>query len=180
MRLLHCTQKLLKELGNPPLQSIEGVTDTGGLGNWYCNLLRIERKKCLLFTNEKTLYSFLIPNVLKKNIRNIEEEFLINLSLNLQAEGFGLEVINRVMQEHQEIGFAKTASKHVLGSMNQLAFEYEIFIHEKEGLENIKILEINHAINRTILKGIKFLHPIEALREILLGEIPPRYKIGSY
>ena len=140
-----------------------------GLGNWYCNLIRIDRRKCILFTNEKTLYSFLIPNVLKKNITNIVEEFLVNLSFNLQAEGFGLEVINRVTQEYKEIGFAKTASKKVLGAMNQLAFEYEVFIEEKEGLENIKILEMNRDINRTILKGIKFLHPIEALRA-LLGE----------
>lgn len=167
-------------MGNPPLQSIEGVTDTEGLGNWYCNIIRIDRKKCLLFTNEKSLYSFLIPNVLKKNIRNIEEEFLINLSLNLQAEGFSLEVINRVMQEYQEIGFTKTASKKVLGSMNQLAFEYEVLIALEEGLENVKILDVNHTINRTILRGIKFFHPIEALREILLGSRPPRYKIGSY
>jgi hypothetical protein len=74
------------------------------LGNWYCNIIRIDRKKCLLFTNEKTLYSFLLPNVLKKNITNIAEEFLINLSFNLQAEGFGLEVIRTVMQEYKGIG----------------------------------------------------------------------------
>jgi len=166
MRLIHCTQKLLKELGNPPLVTVLPES-TDGLGNWYCNIIRIDRKKCLLFTNEKSLYSFLVPNVLKKNIRNIEEEFLVNLSFNLQAEGFSLEVISRVMGEYQEIGFAKTASKRILGSMNQLAFEYEVLIEMKEGLENIKILEMNHTINRTILRGIKYLHPIEALREML-------------
>jgi hypothetical protein len=168
MRIIHCTQKLLKELGNPSLPNPD-EPNKEGLGNWYANLIRIDRRKCILFTNEKTLYSFLIPNVLKKNITNIVEEFLVNLSFNLQAEGFGLEVINRVTQEYKEIGFAKTASKKVLGAMNQLAFEYEVFIEEKEGLENIKILEMNRDINRTILKGIKFLHPIEALRA-LLGE----------
>ena len=166
MRLIHCTRKLLKELGNPPLVTVLPES-TDGLGNWYCNIIRIDRKKCLLFTNEKSLYSFLVPNVLKKNIRNIEEEFLVNLSFNLQAEGFSLEVISRVMGEYQEIGFAKTASKRILGSMNQLAFEYEVLIEMKEGLENIKILEMNHTINRTILSGIKCLHPIEALREVL-------------
>ena len=167
MRLLHCTQKLLKELGNPPLVDTPAITEV--LGNWYANLTRIDRKKCLLFTNEKTLYSFLVPNVLKKNIRNIEDEFLINLNHNLQAEGFGIEVINRVMKEYTEIGFAKTANKHVLGAMTQLAFEYEVLVQGKEGLENVKILEMNRDINRTILKGIKFLHPIEALRDVLIG-----------
>jgi Domain of unknown function (DUF6933) len=130
-----------------------------GLGNWYANLLRIDRKKCLLFTNEKTLYSFLIPGVEKENLKNIVDEFLMHLNLNLQAEGFGLEVINRVMREYQDIGFAKTTSKHILGAMNQLALEYEVLIEMKEGLENVKVLEMNRDINRTILKGIKYLHP---------------------
>ena len=84
-----------------------------------------------------------------------------------QAKGFGLEVINRVMQEYQEIGFTMTASKKVLGAMNQLAFEFEVLVQGKEGFENVKVLEMNRDINRTILKGIKFLHPIEALRELL-------------
>jgi hypothetical protein len=151
MRIIHCTKKLLKELDAPLVEPDKILQPTEGLGNWYANLLKIDRRKCLLFTNEKTLYSFLIPNVLKKNITNIVEEFLVNLSFNLQAEGFGLEVINRVMQEYKGIGFAKTASKKVLGAMNQLAFEYEVFIEEKEGSENIKILEMNRDINRTIL-----------------------------
>jgi hypothetical protein len=70
MRTLHCTLKLLKELGNPPLQISTPETHEG-LGNWYANLLRIDRRKCLMFTNEKTLYSFLIPRVMKQNLKNL-------------------------------------------------------------------------------------------------------------
>jgi hypothetical protein len=172
MRLIHCTQKLLKELGNPPLQISTPETHEG-LGNWYCNLLRIHPRKCLLLTNEKTLYSFLIPRVLKQNLKNLKNEFLINLNLNLRAEGFSIEVIDKVIKEYREIGFAKTASKNVLGAMNQLAFEYEVLIQDKGGVENVRIFETNRNINRTILKGIKYLHPIEALRALLLGERQP-------
>jgi hypothetical protein len=170
MRIIHCTKKLLKELDFPLVEPDKIPQPTEGLGNWYTNLLRIDKRKCLLFTNEKSLYSFLIPKVLKANLKNIEEEFLINLSYNLQSEGFGLDLINRVMQEYKEIGFTKTVSKKVLGSMNQLAFEYEVLIEQKEGLENINIFEMNREINRTILKGIKYLHPIEALKELFTAE----------
>ena len=168
MRIIHCTQKLLKEIGNPSL--IDIPTDTGGLGNWYTNLIRINRRKCLLFTNEKTLYGFLIPNVKKANLKNIVNEFLVNLSYNLQAAGFGLDIINKVMQEYKEIGFAKTASKKVLGSMTQIAFEYAIRVQMKEGLGNIRILETNRCMNktlRTMLEGKKYFYPIETLREVL-------------
>lgn len=174
MILIHCTAKLLKELGTPLLQTPDTEPNTQALGNWYTNLLRIERRKCILFTNEKTLYSFLIPKVKQENIRNIVDEFLFNLNMNLQAEGFTLDVIHRVMQEYKDIGFAKTASKTVLGAMTQLMFEIEIRIEMKEGLENVKVLEMNKSINRSLMRGSRHLHPIEMLQELLTGGEVPR------
>ena len=167
MRIIHCTKKLLKELDVPLIEPDKIPSPTEGMGNWYANLIRIDRRKCLLFTNEKSLYTFLIPKVLKANLKNIEQEFLINLSYNLQNEGFGLDLINRVMQEYQEVGFAKTSNRQVLGSMNEFAFQYEVLIMQKEGLENIRILELNKHINRTIMGAVKYKHPIEALRQLI-------------
>ena len=180
MTLIHCTQKLLKELGNPPLQSPADKPNKKGLGNWYANLLRIDRKKCILFTNEKTLYSFLIPKVNKEKLKNIIDEFLFNLNMNLQAEGFPLEVITKVMQEYTDIGFAKTASRHVLGSMNELNFHYEYLIIQRyEGIENIRILGVNKEVNRSLMRGSRHLHPIEMLQELLTGVEVPRPRIRS-
>src|SRR4030066_168146 len=165
MRIIHCTRKLLRELDVPLVELDKIPPPTEGIGNWYANLLRIDRRKCLLFTNEKTLYTFLIPKVLKDNLKNIEDEFFINLNYNLQNEGFGLDVINRIMQEYQEIGFAKTMNKSVLGSMNDLAYQYEAQIMGAGGIVNINILQINHIINRTPMSALKYKYPIEALRK---------------
>ena len=167
MRIIHCTQKLLKELDVPIIDPDKTPSDSQGLGNWYANLIKIDRKKCLLFTNEKTLYSFLIPHIKKATLKNIVNEFMITLNFNLQYEGFSLEVISKVMEDYEKIGFAKTASRKVLGSMNELAFQYEVLIMGKEGLGNVKILELNHTINRTIMGAIKYKYPIEALKKVL-------------
>jgi hypothetical protein len=113
------------------------------------------------------LYTFLIPKILKANLKNIEQEFLINLSYNLQNEGFGLDVINRVMQEYREIGFAKTVSKSVLGSMNEFMFQYEVLIQMEGGIDNIRILQVNQKINKTIMGALKYKYPIEALKNLL-------------
>jgi uncharacterized protein DUF6933 len=103
---------------------------------------------------------------------------LLNLNLNLQAEGIPIQVISRVMQEYTDIGFAKTASKQVLGSMNEFAFQYKhVIIDHYGGIENIRILGVNKEINRIIMGGIKYLRPIESLRELLLGERLPRDKM---
>ena len=166
MRIIHCTRKLLKELSVQALEPDKIALYTEGLGNWYANLLRIEKRKCVIFTNERTLYTFLIPKVMKTNLKNIEEEFLISLSYNLQNEGFGLHVINTVMQEYQTIGFAKTMNKSVLGSMTDLVYQYEAQILRAGGIGNIKILQINHIINRTPMSALKYKFPIEALRNV--------------
>jgi len=165
MKIIHCTRKLLKELDVPLVETDMIPQPTEGLGNWYANLLRINRRKCLLFTNEKTLYTFLIPKVLKANLKSIKDEFIIHLNYNLQYEGFGLEMINRVMLEYQEIGFAKSSNRQVLGSMNEFAFEYDYFIRRDGGLEKVRIFEINKEINRTPMGAIKYMYPIKSLRE---------------
>lgn len=175
MTLLHCTAKLLKELKNPPLQNPYTPNPQEGLGNWYANLLRIDRRKCILFTNEKTFYSFMVAGVKKENLTNIFDEFLFHLNLNLQAEGFSLEVINRVLQEYSEMGFAKTASKTVLGAMTQITFEAEYLIIQRyEGIERTPILKVNKNINRSLMRGSRHLHPIEMLQELLTGVEVPR------
>jgi len=166
MRVIHCTKKLLKELDVPLVEPDKIPSNPEGLGNWYANLLRIDRRKCIIFTNEKTLYTFLIPKVLKINLRNIEEEFLIHLSYNLENEGFRLEVINKVMLEYQQIGFAKTINKSVLGSMNDLVHQYEFEIMRQGGVDNIRILPINHTINRTPMGALKYECPMEALKKL--------------
>jgi hypothetical protein len=166
MRFIRCTQKLLKEIGVSPIDVGASSSDLEGLGHWYANVIRLDRKKCLLFTNEKTLYSFLIPGVLKRDLKNIKNEFVSNLIFNLQHEGFGLEVVNRVRDEYKEIDFAKTASKSILGSMNDFALQYEVLLPEA-GIEHVKILHLNQKINKTPMSAIHYDHPIERLKNLL-------------
>jgi len=166
MRIIRCTQRLLKELGISPIDIEASVSESEGLGNWYANIIRLDRKKCLLFTNEKTLYTFLIPGVLKRDLKNIKNEFVSNLIFNLQNEGFGLEVVDRVRDEYKEIDFAKTASKSILGSMNDFALQYEVFLPEA-GIEHVKILHLNQKINKAPMSAINYDHPIERLKNLL-------------
>jgi hypothetical protein len=114
----------------------------------------------------------------KENLKNIVDDFLVNLNFNLQAEGIPIQVISRVMQEYTVIGFAKTVSKQVLGSMNEFTFQYKhVIINHYGGIENIRILGVNKEINRIIMGGINYLKPVESLQELLLGERLPRDKM---
>ena len=91
MRLIHCTQKLFKELAVVPTDPDAAQINPEGLGNWYANLLRFDRRKCVLFTNEKTLYSLLIPGVLKKDLLKIENLFRSHLATTCSTKASALE-----------------------------------------------------------------------------------------
>ncbi len=168
MRLIHCTQKLLKELKVAPIDLVTYTHDSGGLGDWYANLVRIDKRKCVLFTNERTLYSFLIPGVVKSNLMNIKNEFLTHLIFNLQNDGFDSDVIEQVRQEYTDVGFARTVNRAVLGSMIDFTFQYKYLIMVRvEGLANTNILEFNKLVNESPMSYLKYDSPIEALRTLI-------------
>jgi len=166
MAVIHCTQKLLKELGNPPLADTSRESPDV-LASWYANLLRINRRKCVLFTNEKTLYSFLVPNMVKAHFMDLRTVFLTHLSLNLHYEGFGNDATESVRRANKEILFAKTANRSVLGSMNDFAFQCEYYIGSSGGTLNADIMAINSRVNYTPMSYLKYGNPTRALKEIV-------------
>ena len=89
--------------------------------------------------------------------------------MNLQAEGFPLEVINRVMAEYTEIEFVKTSNRQVLGVMNDFTLDYDFQIMRAGGLYKIRVLEINRHMNRTPSSQLKYKFPIDMVQEILGG-----------
>jgi len=134
MQLIRCTKKLQKEMGftKPALATAEPSPTR--LGPWHANLIFIDRRKCVLFTNDKTLFNFIAVDVSRAQIRNFSELFRGWFSCVLADEGFPRPVIEAVMAEHVDIAYANTNSKSVLGSMNDIAFQYEYFVFfPKEG-----------------------------------------------
>ncbi len=75
MLILRCTTKILKEMGVSK-SSLEDVSENNHpLREWYVNLFHFNRKKCLLFTNAATLFSFVVQGVSRNEIRKIESLF---------------------------------------------------------------------------------------------------------
>ncbi|MBI5846891.1 MAG: hypothetical protein HZB31_02925 [Nitrospirae bacterium] len=116
----------------------------------------------------------MIAGVKKENLQNIFDEFLFHLNMNFQAEGFTLELINRVLQEYHELAFAKTANRQVLGVMNDFAYGYEYYIESEGGLDRVRILEANRRTNRTPSSPLKYHFPIDMVWMLLTGEKAPR------
>ena len=166
MQTIHCTQKLLKELGKQGATIPQSESQHGFLGPWHANLIRIERRKCILFTNDLTLYSFLVPEVKKADIIKFRELFLIHLKVNFIKEGFGTEEINKALGEYDEIAVAPTRNRSVLGSMNDFVNQLEFFISRFGGLDRANMLAINMQINRIPMGALKYHYPVEKVYEL--------------
>ena len=161
MQLIRCTQKLLKELGVTPL-ALE--SPRGLLGPWHANLLRVERRKCVLFTNDATLYSLFAPGLRKPQFERLPDVFGQVLFRALRLEDFSQQQIEAVLEEIEELQFAKTNNRSVLGSMNDLAYQLDWIIASLGGLSNCSVDAVHHKLNRIPMSAIKpHVYSVDAL-----------------
>ncbi|MDQ2077941.1 hypothetical protein [Marinimicrobium sp. ABcell2] len=172
MLTLKCTKKVQAYLKLKESDLAEPVEGEEGFGAWYVNQFYVDRRKCLIFMNEKTLLSFFLYGVKKTNTR---KDTFPELCLNgvfqlLKIEGFSGKSISQFMDNSQDFRYMKTTDRKALGNLNDLMFMYEHMILSEGGLEYCDLTEIIRKMNRTPQKNIGWGYSIDKAREIL-GEI---------
>ena len=171
MQILKCTGKLQKVMGLKKKDLATTVQDGSVLGSWHANLIYIDRRKCILFTNDKTLFNFLVPDVGRDQIKDLANIFRDYLSCMLNEEEIPDAVQEKIMHEYNDIEYSKTDSKRVLGSMNDLAYHYKARILDAGGIHSYKIPQIIKDLNRMPMGTIQYNYPIDLLKEVCRGEI---------
>ena len=166
MVYIRCTQKLLKLLGVSPLE-VEADERQEGFGDWYANLIWIEGKKCLLFTSERTLFSFLVPNVRKENLCDLGLVFRTNIKEALHTIKIPMSSIAQFLLALGEIRVGRTQNKSVFGSMNDYAFQYKIYVLQKDGLQNCDIADITRRVNDSPMRAIDYKSGETLIRQYL-------------
>lgn len=167
MQLIRCTAKVQKEMGLETAVLTEDAPKSALLGQWHCNLIYIDRRKCILFANDKTLFNFIVPDVSRAEIRELGEMFKLNLGCVLNAEGFHQDLVAKVLSEYAEIEYGKSNDRRVLGSLNDLAFHYRHWITECGGVRSTEIPAIIQKLNRMPMKRFKeYLWPADEIRKL--------------
>ena len=125
MRFIRTTQKLQKELGIKaaditPVGNNE--MPTKAFQEWYAHVFILDRKKQVIFIEKETLFSFCVPNLTRKDIKErFSEIFEKGLGKALYAEGVSGEVVSKLMEACRgEIIFGKTENRKTIGAMNEL------------------------------------------------------------
>lgn len=165
MQLIRCTAKLLKEMGFKP-EDRQNEAPFSFLGQWHANLIYINRRKTLLFVNDRTLFNFIVPDVSRSQIRELPEQFRLMLSCVLAEEEVPEGVRQRILSEYKEIGLAKSSDRSVLGSSNDIALHYKYRILDAGGIHGWQVPGIIRELNRMPLQAIKYKFPIEELAHL--------------
>ena len=161
--IIRCTQKLLKELRIKPAEP-EVVND---VGNWHANLLRIERRKCVIFTHDKTLFTLFVAGLKRPDFDRIDHVFGQKLFRAMRLFEFDQVQIERMLDWSQHNTYTKTNNRSVIGSMNDMAYHVEHRIYADGGLARANLDELLMGINQIPFKAIGFNYPKDRLREML-------------
>lgn len=167
MALIRCTAKLIKEMGLKSSDLVENQPKSPVLGQWHANLISINRRKSVLFVNDRVLVNFIVPDVPRAQIKKLDVMFRGTFQCILSDEGFAPGVVTKIMGEYSKIGFAKSNSRNVLGSMNDLALHYETSIRESGGPHSAEVPRIIARLNRMPMKSTSgYIFPIKELTKL--------------
>lgn len=161
MLILRCTAKLRKEMGLNETGLYDGENPESPLDIWFANLLRISRRKCVLFTHAESLFSFLTFNASKARLKNLDSVFREGLNEAMNLEGFDPNVISQLMGDYEDARCARTDSRKVLGSMNDLASLYKYHIMNAGGAEYIDLPAMIIKLNRVPFSPLEGCYAIE-------------------
>jgi hypothetical protein len=161
--ILRCTRKLLTVLG----PAVAGPAPVPDPGDWYANLVRFDRRTCLLLTHSATLFTIFEADVTASGLRATRQLVTGLIGRELRREELPAGTFGDLGQ--QEVLLAKTADRGVLGGMNDMAFRCELVIADAGGLARTDLAELKRSLRRTINSARGYCPPIELTARRLDG-----------
>jgi hypothetical protein len=150
------------------LQDFVGVKENGTpegeekIHLWHGNIFMIGRKKCLLLVHNESYYSVFIYGVTKKDVKNLPSIVKKYLTELLRKDDFTLSQIVKFIQTVDEIIYAKTSNKKVMGVMNNMILTLKYYNMTEDELT------LAYRLNNTPYHNDKnYFNSIEVLRDLL-------------
>ena len=168
MLYIHATAKLAKAI-RTKLEPCP-VDDTPWIEHWYANTIALtETDSAILMTNAVTLYSFVIPFPHDGvPFFAIVEQFRKKLRHAIADQGASSKKTNAIIPDLDQYVICKTASRSVLGSMNDFAFAMRFYADRTLDDGNPFVLEeLEASLNGTPMKPLGYHFPVERFREQL-------------
>jgi len=180
---LHCTRKLLAKLplqDNGRLQaktsSPWAANDTPAtrLSDWHANLIRLERRQCVLFVHDTTRFPVFVPALKKPDFAELDYWFADTFMNALLKTGADDKIMTAAHLALGPLVCDNNCNRSVQGTMNQMAQDLEARLwYDNTGVEDLLPYSTSAwlADRPCTAKGVKgALWPIKAMHGLLRGK----------
>lgn len=152
--VLRCTAKALAFVG-----SLELGESAPGDDDWYVNLLWFERRKCLLFLHSGTLFPVFVADVRKPDVRNLGEYAVTLIEEEMKREDVAPSILGPL--DPSALQVAKTASRQILGFLNENARVVDYAVYSSGGLARLDVESLNRDLRRQLHNRDGYATPLE-------------------
>ncbi len=156
------TNKLAKKLHLKDLP--DAAADSAPLADWTANLIVANRHQYILITNGVTLYSIVIRGAGITDGESFHEAVMARLNEDLTANGMSYFLDKQLQPHVNNVEFAKTSGRRVLGSMTD--FKHTVNACMAGGME--ALLDINRELNTTPMRPLDYQYPRSELYRLIL------------
>ena len=84
--------------------------------------------------------------------------------------GIPSKAIDWELHHYNDIQFGKTRSRSVLGSMNDIAFQYQVIAKMAENKADLSLSYAEYQMSQILCKPIDYRAPIDVAKELLIEE----------
>jgi len=156
---LRCTQRLIRRLRREV--QVEVGPPSNALGHWYANVIAMNRLPLVLAISERSLLSVVVAGA---PFNTLLERFPVALRELLHHLNVSSADIMREIEATTPLTVAATASRKVLGCLNQYAFELEVDFQYEPGKS---LLERELWLSENISSAIRYCRPRELAVELV-------------
>jgi hypothetical protein len=161
--LIRCTARLLDLLGRRGLSLVDAPPDDD---DWYANLLWIERRKYLLLTHAGTLFPVFIADVRKRDVENLGVLVAEHAAAALADEHLPSPVLGPLDPGAR---IARTASRSILGFMNDSALACRYAVESAGGLEHTDVDDLNRRLRRQLHNRDGYRQPLDLVLDRMVS-----------
>ena len=155
--IVRCTARLLKLLDPGELADVPPAPN-----DWSANLIWIDRRECLLVVHADTLFPIFVADVRKPQLANFGQYIAGTVATSLADEELAPDCLGPL--DPAQVRVARTASRSVLGVMNDMASMSQRIAEQAGGISSLDVEDLNAFLRRTPYKRDGYLRPIDAAR----------------
>lgn len=172
--IVRCTKKMLHLLGGRSVSIGEfPVTDD----DWYLDLIWFDRRKCLLLVHAGTLFSVFRADIRSAQLRPPGPYLVTAVQAELANERLPLDTFGPLQPD--DVRVARTASRSMLGFMNQMTVEIRYQVLRSDDVRNCDLDALNHQLRRTLRNRGGYVCPIELVASQCAPLAPPTESAGA-